>query len=145
MPWRNQIETCTNAANTSAVKQSEKDVKIITVHHVSTDSERLLSAASHVSDEKRKGWLLLLVTMMIEIAKWPQTINIVKKLQNVIKYTQITCIQTTLHKLASPGLKFQSATKICAKSTRQLLSTICNNFFKGMCDKHLPKFVMRII
>ncbi len=31
-----------------------------------TDSERLLSAASHVSDEKRKGWLLL-VTVMIEI------------------------------------------------------------------------------
>ncbi len=33
-----------------------------------TDSERLLSAASHVSDEKRKGgccWLL-----MIEIVKW---------------------------------------------------------------------------
>ncbi len=29
-----------------------------------TDSERLLSAASHVSDEKRKGWLLL-VTVMI--------------------------------------------------------------------------------
>ncbi len=38
----------------------------------STDSERLLSAASHVFDEKR--WLLL-VTMMIEIAKWPQTIS----------------------------------------------------------------------
>ncbi len=36
----------------------------------STDSERLLSAASHVSDEKRKGGLLLF-TMMIEIAKWP--------------------------------------------------------------------------
>ncbi len=34
-----------------------------------TDSERLLSAASHVSDEKRKGWLLL-VTVMIEIVKW---------------------------------------------------------------------------
>ncbi len=34
-----------------------------------TDSERLLSAASHVPDEKRKGWLLL-VTVMIEIVKW---------------------------------------------------------------------------
>ncbi len=34
-----------------------------------TDSERLLSAASLVSNEKRKVWLLL-VTVMIEIAKW---------------------------------------------------------------------------
>ncbi len=34
-----------------------------------TDSERLLSDASHVYDEKRKGWLLL-VTVMIEIVKW---------------------------------------------------------------------------
>ncbi len=34
-----------------------------------TDSERLLSAASYVSDETRKGWLLL-VTVTIEIAKW---------------------------------------------------------------------------
>ncbi len=35
---------------------------------------RLLSAASHASDEKRKGWLML-VTVMIEIVKWPQTIS----------------------------------------------------------------------
>ncbi len=35
----------------------------------STDSERMLSAASalHVSDEKWKGWLLLVNCMMIEI------------------------------------------------------------------------------
>ncbi len=55
MTWRDQIDLCTNAANVSAVwkyiKLSEKDAKIIT----STDSERLFSAASHVSDEKRKG------------------------------------------------------------------------------------------
>ncbi len=74
MTWRGQIEARTNAANTSAVwkylKLSEKDTKIIT----STDSERLLSAASHVSDEKRKRWLML-VTVMTEIAKWPQTIS----------------------------------------------------------------------
>ncbi len=42
-----------------------------------TNSERLLSAASHVSDEKKKGWLLL-VTVMIEIA------NLVNKLKNVM-------------------------------------------------------------
>ncbi len=74
MTWRDQIEACTNAANTSAVwkylKLSERDAKNIT----STDSERLLSAASHVSDEKRKGDCCM-VTVMIEIAKWPQTIS----------------------------------------------------------------------
>ncbi len=72
MTWHNQIEAHTNAANVSAVwkylKLSEKDAKIIT----STDSERLLSAASHVSDEKKR-WLLLIT--VIEIAKWPQTIS----------------------------------------------------------------------
>ncbi len=51
MTWRDQIEARANAANLSAVwkhlKVSEKDAKIIT----STDSQRLLSAASHVSDE----------------------------------------------------------------------------------------------
>ncbi len=52
------------------LKLSEKDAKIIT----STDSERLFSAVSHVSDEKRRRWLML-VTVMIEITKWPQTIN----------------------------------------------------------------------
>ncbi len=74
MTWRDQIEARTNAANMSAVwkylKLSEKDTKIIT----STDSERLFSAASHVSDEKRKRWLML-VTVMTEIAKSPQTIS----------------------------------------------------------------------
>ncbi len=74
MTWRDQIEARTNAANVSAVwkylKLSERDTKNIT----STDSERLLSAASHVSDEKRKRWLLL-VTVMIEIVKWPKMIS----------------------------------------------------------------------
>ncbi len=74
MTWRDQIEARTNAANVSAVwkylKRSEKDAKIIT----STDSERLFSAASHVSDEKRKGDCCM-VTVMIGIAKWPQTIS----------------------------------------------------------------------
>ncbi len=39
-----------------------------------TNRERLLSAASHASDEKRKRGLRL-VTVMIEIAKLPQTIS----------------------------------------------------------------------
>ncbi len=68
MMWHDQIEACTNAANTSAVwkyfKLSEKDAKIIT----STDSERLLSAASasHVTDEKRKRWLLLVTVWWLK-------------------------------------------------------------------------------
>ncbi len=41
----------------------------ISLQAQNSDSKRLLSAASHVSDEKRKGCLLL-VTVMIEIAKW---------------------------------------------------------------------------
>ncbi len=71
MTLRDQIEASTNAANTSAVwkhlKQSERETQTLQARN--TDSERLLSAASHVSDEKRKRWLML-VTVMIEIAKW---------------------------------------------------------------------------
>ncbi len=55
---------------TRGLKLSEKDAKIIT----STDSERLFSAASHVSDEKRKGDCCM-VTVMFGIAKWLQTIS----------------------------------------------------------------------
>ncbi len=52
------------------LKLSEKEAKIIT----SSDSERLFSAASHVSDEKRKV-VVAFYCVMIEIAKWPQTIS----------------------------------------------------------------------
>ncbi len=69
MTLRDQIEARTNAANTSAVwkhlKLSETDSCVWqtqkSLQARNTDSERLLSAASHVSDEKRKGgwcWLL---------------------------------------------------------------------------------------
>ncbi len=72
MTLRDQIEASTNAANTSAVwkhlKQSERETQT-SLQAYNTDSERLLSAASHVSDEKRTGWLLL-VTVIIEIVKW---------------------------------------------------------------------------
>ncbi len=82
MTWRDQIEVRTNAGNMSAVwkylKLLEKDAKIIT----STDSERRFSAASHISDEKRKGWLLLVTVW------WPKPRNdlkqLVNKLQNVL-------------------------------------------------------------
>ncbi len=64
MTLRDQIEARTNAANTSAVwkhlKLSERETQK-SLQARNTDSERLLSAASHVSDEKRKGgwcWLL---------------------------------------------------------------------------------------
>ncbi len=67
-----QIEASTNAADTSAVwkhlKLSERETQT-SLQARNTDSERLLSTASHVSDEKRKGWLLLF-TVMIEIVKW---------------------------------------------------------------------------
>ncbi len=76
MTLHDQIEASTNAANTSAVwkhlKLSERERERETQKSLqarNTDSERLLSAASHVSDEKRKGGLLL-VTVMIEIVKW---------------------------------------------------------------------------
>ncbi len=75
MTLHDQIEACTNAANMSAVwkhlKLSERERETQkSLQAQNTDSERLLSAASHVSDEKRrKGWLLL-VTVMIEIVKW---------------------------------------------------------------------------
>ncbi len=72
MTLRDQIEACTNAANTSAawkhLKLSERE-RETSLQARDTDSERLLSTASHVSDEKRKGGLLL-VTVMIEIVKW---------------------------------------------------------------------------
>ncbi len=77
MTLRDQIEARTNAANTSAVwkhlKLSERETQT-SLQAWNTDSERLLSTASHVYDEKRKGRLLP-VTVMIEIAKWPQTIS----------------------------------------------------------------------
>ncbi len=74
MTLHDQIEASTNAANTSAVwkhfKLSERERETQkSLQARNTDSERLLSAAAHVSDEKRKGGLLL-VTVMIEIVKW---------------------------------------------------------------------------
>ncbi len=57
MKLRDQIEH-TNAANMSAVwkhlKLSERETQT-SLQARNTDSERLFSAASHVSDEKRKG------------------------------------------------------------------------------------------
>ncbi len=72
MTLRDQIEAHTNAANMFAVwkhlKLSERETQT-SLQTRNTDSVRLLSAASHGSDEKRKVGLLL-VTVMIEIVKW---------------------------------------------------------------------------
>ncbi len=58
MALHDQIESSTNAANTSVVwkhlKLSERETQT-SLQARDTDSERLLSAASHVSDEKRRG------------------------------------------------------------------------------------------
>ncbi len=80
--WRDQIQARANAPNISAVwkhlKPSEKDAKIIT----STDSGILLSAASasHVSDEKRKEWLLLVTAWRLKSRNGCK--QLVNKLQN---------------------------------------------------------------
>ncbi len=74
MTLRDQIEASTNAANTSAVwkhlklleRERERDADITSTRHRQRETA---SAASHVYDEKRKGWLML-VTVMIEIVKW---------------------------------------------------------------------------
>ncbi len=58
MTLRDQIEARTNAANTSAVwkhlKLYERETRK-SLQARNTDSERLLSAASHVFDEKMTG------------------------------------------------------------------------------------------
>ncbi len=54
MQWRDQIEARTNAANTSAVWKYFKAVR----ERRRNQYERLFSAASHVSDETRKRWML---------------------------------------------------------------------------------------
>ncbi len=68
MTWRDQIEVCANAANTSknCLRKTQKSLQAPTA--------RDCLVLHHVSDEKRKRWLLL-VTVMIEITKWPQTIS----------------------------------------------------------------------
>ncbi len=55
-------QTRLQCGSIKTIRERERDAE-------NTDSERLLSAASHFSDEKRKGGLLL-VTVMIEIVKW---------------------------------------------------------------------------
>ncbi len=59
-------QTCLQCGSIKTVRERETQTSL---QARDTDSERLLSAASHVSDEKRKRWLLL-VTVMIEIVKW---------------------------------------------------------------------------
>ncbi len=117
---------------------SKKDAKIIT----RTDSERF-SAASHVSDEKWKGWLLLVTVQWLKLRNGLK--QLVNKLQNVMSsniYTQ-RCALCLLARVRSPNLRWSRVTLSCSVTCLWF-------FFKGMwqcdtCDKHLPKFVMRII
>ncbi len=90
MTLRDQIEARTNEANTSAVWKHLKLSTQTSLQARNTDSKRLLSAASHVSGEKRKGgccWLLW----------WLKSRNglkrLVNKLQNVLFFnTHTNCI-----------------------------------------------------
>ncbi len=105
------------------LKLSEKDVKIIT--STKHRQRETVSAASHVSDEKRKGWLLV-VTVMIEIAKSLK--QLVNKLQNVMfSNTRTNCMYSNSHARAR-GARVQgskskergnSALKHCYSSVAQ--------------------------
>ncbi len=139
MTLRDQIEACTNAANTSVVwkhlKRSERETQN-SLQARNTDSERLLSAASHVSDEKSRNGLKRLVN----------------KLQNVMfSKTRMNCMYSNSAARAR-GARFQSPKREellrWNTVTHHLLIFII--FLKGVwqcniCDKHLPKFVMKYI
>ncbi len=82
----------------------------------STNSERLLSAASHVSNEKRKRWLMLVTVWWLKSRnglKW-----LVNKLQNVMfSNTSTDCMYSNSAAWARGArVQDQSARKICAKT-----------------------------
>ncbi len=138
MTLRDQIEAHTNAANTSAVwkhlKRPEREM-LKSLQAWNTDSERLLSAASHVSDEKRKG---LLVTVMIEICgycdDWNGLKRLVNKLQNVMfSKTRTNCMYSNsaarAHGASVQSLKHEEILR-WNTVTHHLLIFI--NFFEGV-------------
>ncbi len=159
MTLRDQIEVRTNAANTSVVskhlKWPEKEM-LKSLQAWNTDSERLLSAASHVSNEKRKGWLLL-VTVMIEICggyceDWNDLKRLVNKLQNVMfSKTRTNCMYSNSASQArDASVQSPKREEILRWNTVTHHLLIFIIFFEGVwqcdtCDKHLPKFVMRYI
>ncbi len=54
-----------------------------------------------MSPMREEGVVVAGYCMMIEIAKWPQTISKYAAERYVFKYTQIACVQTALHKLTA--------------------------------------------
>jgi len=148
MTLHDQIEASTNAANTSAVwkhlKLSERETQT-SLQAQNTDSERLLSAASHVSEEKRKSgccWLLW----------WFKSPNwLANKLQNVM------FSKTRMSGMYSNSAARARSTRFQSPKHKEILrwntySSFAHfyNFFKGVwqcdtCDKHFPKFIMRYI
>ncbi len=132
MTWHDQIEARTNAA------------KIIT----STKHRQ----QETVSDEKRKRWLILVTVWWLKSRNGLK--RLVNKLQNVMfSNTRMNCMYSNSAARAR-GARVQSPKREeilrWNTVTRHLLSNIFIRFFKGMwqcdtCNKHLPKFVMRII
>ncbi len=108
MTLRDQIDACTNAANTSAtwkhLKLSERETQK-SLQARNTDSERLLSAASHVSDENR--WEKEGVVVAGYCDDWNREMDkqINYRMLCFLKHTRMACIQTALHELAAPGFK----------------------------------------
>ncbi len=126
------------------LKRSERETQT-SLQAQNTDSERLLSAASHVSDEKRTGGCCWLLWWLLS---WNGLAN---KLQNVL-----------FSKTRTNGMYSNSAARACGTRVQspkreQILrwnpySSFAHfyYFFKGVwqcdtCDRHLPKFVMRYI
>ncbi len=141
---RDQIEACTNAANTSAVwkhlKRSERetDAKIITSTKYRQRETALRCLCLWWEEEG--------VVVAGYCDDWNREMDsqINYRMLCFLKHARMACIQTALHELAAPGFKVQGAETL----THHLLIFII--FFKGVwqcdtCDKHLPKFVTRYI
>ncbi len=140
MTWHDQIEVCTNA-ETRLLHESIKNctrkncTKLLTSTR-NTNSKRLFnsSTVSHVSDENRRdGWCWLLYDEwnceMAQLQQFQQFNNFrkIKRLNCYINCYKMlyfliqariafNAFQTALHELVAPGLKVQSARKICAKT-----------------------------
>ncbi len=88
-------------------------------HYKRRQQKRLVSTASHVSDEKRNRCLMLVPVWWLKSRNGFK--RFVNKLQNVMfsKHAQIACIQKALHELAAPGFKGKSALKHCYSTVAQ--------------------------
>ncbi len=130
-----------------AFKLSERETQK-SLQARNTDSERLLSAASHVSDEKRKGWLLLILW-------WLKSRNGLKQLVN--KLQNVMFSKTRTNYMYSNSAARARAARVQSPKCEEILrwNTVTHHllFFFFLrrerpcdtCDKHFPKFVMRYI